>query len=161
MTSPSLHYDLPKRALGPDAKLLIFSTNVVGIFFAERQMKASQSESGGQLFGEFTGDVVRVVVATTPTPQDIRRRFLFTRLHATEQGEIDHEYSTGLHYLGDWHTHPENKPTPSHTDLTCAKRLFRTSKHQLPNFLMVIVGTSNNLADLYVALVNGRRIQQL
>lgn len=161
MTLPPAVYDLPRRALGPNAKHLIFTPAILEVLYSERQLKPSQSESGGQLFGEIANDVITVTTATTPSPKDLRSRFRFTRSRETEQAEIDQEFSNGFHYLGDWHTHPEIIPTPSRTDCIGARRLFRTSRHQLPNFLMVIVGTSNKLGDLYVALVNGRRIQQL
>ncbi len=154
-------YDLPRRALGPNAKRLIFTPTTLEVLYSERQLKPSQSESGGQLFGEFANDVVTVTVATTPSPKDQRSRFRFARSRTTEQAEIDHEFSNGLHYLGDWHTHPEFKPTPSHTDRSGARRLFRTSRHQLPNFLMVIVGVSDQIADMYVGVVNERRIHPL
>lgn len=161
MTFPSAIYDLPKRALGPDAKRLIFTPKTLQVLYSERQLKPYESESGGQLFGEFANDVVTVTTASTPSPKDQRSRFKFTRLRTTEQAEIDREFSKGLHYLGDWHTHPEPRPIPSSTDQFGAKKLFRTSRHELPNFLMVIVGTSCDPADLYVALVNHRRMRRL
>lgn len=154
-------YDLPRRTLGPNAKRLIFTPTILRILYSERQLKPSQCESGGQLFGAFAGDVVTLTAATTPSHEDHRSRFKFTRLRTTEQAEIDREFSKGLHYLGDWHTHPEPRPIPSPTDQFGAKKLFRTSRHELPNFLMVIVGTSCDPADLYVALVNRRRIRRL
>jgi len=154
-------YDLPRRALGPNARRLIITPTTLEVLYSERQLKPAQSESGGQLFGEFANDVVTVTVATTPSPKDQRSRFRFTRSRTTEQAEIDHEFSNGLHYIGDWHTHPEFNPTPSQTDRSGARRLFKTSRHQLPNFLLVIVGTSANLEDLYVALVNAHRIKRI
>ena len=154
-------YDLPRRPLGPNAKRLIFTPTTLEVLYSERQLEPSQSESGGQLFGEFAKDVVTVTVATTPSPKDQHSRFRFTRSRTTEQAEIDHEFLNGLHYLGDWHTHPEFKPTPSHTDCSGARRIFKKSRHQLPNFLMVIIGTSPSLEDLYVALVNAHRIKRI
>ncbi|WP_370237603.1 MULTISPECIES: Mov34/MPN/PAD-1 family protein [Henriciella] len=161
MTFPSAIYDLPKRALGPHAKRLIFTPKTLEVLYSERQLKPYQSESGGQLFGEFANDVVTVTTASTPSPKDQRSRYRFTRSRTTEQAEIDHEFSNGLHYIGDWHTHPEFNPTPSQTDRSGACRLFKTSRHQLPNFVLVIVGTSSNLGDLYVALVNAHRIKRI
>lgn len=154
-------FNLPERTLGPNAKLLIISPAVLDVLFSQRQLKPCQSEAGGQLFGKFTNDVVIVTSATVPSSRDVRSRFRFQRARETEQFEIDQEFSKGFHYLGDWHTHPETKPKPSRTDIAGAQRLFRTSRHQLPHFLMVIVGTSEIPSDLYVALVNGRKTTQL
>ena len=123
-------YDLPRRPLGPNAKRLIFTPTTLEVLYSERQLEPSQSESGGQLFGEFAKDVVTVTVATTPSPKDQHSRFRFTRSRTTEQAEIDHEFLNGLHYLGDWHTHPEFKPTPSHTDCSGARRIFKKSPNK-------------------------------
>lgn len=161
MTWPPAVYDLPRRALGPNATRLVFASAVLEVFCSQRQLKPFQVESGGQLFGKFANEVVMITVATAPSPDDHRSRFRFKRSLVTEQAEIDREFSNGLHYLGDWHTHPELKPRPSCTDCSVGKRLFRTSRHQLPNFLMVIIGVSDKIDDMYVALINGRRISPL
>ncbi|MCR9193822.1 MAG: Mov34/MPN/PAD-1 family protein [Hyphomonas sp.] len=158
--TPLIHR-LPSRALGRTSKRLIFDARALETLYSERQLNPSQPESGGQLFGAFTGDAVHIITVTTPSRDDVRSRFRFSRLQATEQAEIDQAFTAGLHYLGDWHSHPEFKPTPSSIDVVSAKKLFRTSKSELRNFLMVIVGTSENVADLYIALVNGRRVRRL
>lgn len=156
-----LTYLVPARGLGRKSSRLVFEPRALKTLFAERQLKPSQPESGGQLFGKFTEDAVHITTVTIPSRDDDRSRFRFSRLQATEQAEIDQAFSAGLHYLGDWHTHPEAKPRPSQIDQTSAKKLFRTSTSELRNFLMVIVGTSENLRDIYVALVNGRRVRKL
>ena len=43
-------------------------------------------------------------------------------------------------YLGDWHTHPEDVPKPSPRDLASIDDIARRSMHQLPGFLLCIVG---------------------
>lgn len=157
----SLIYPLPACALGRTFKRLVFDARAHDTLYSERQLKPSQPESGGQLLGTFSDDAVQIVTVTIPSRDDVRSRFGFARLQATEQAEIDEAFSAGLHYLGDWHSHPEYKPSPSSIDVITAKKLFRTSKSELRNFLMVIVGTSENASDLYVALVNGRRVRRL
>lgn len=46
----------------------------------------------------------------------------------------------GLDYVGDWHTHPEDVPTPSSDDLLSIAEVVRRSTHHLPGFLLLIVG---------------------
>lgn len=47
----------------------------------------------------------------------------------------------GLHFIGDWHTHPEEVPRPSLQDIKTTADCYKQSEHQLLGFLMVIVGT--------------------
>jgi integrative and conjugative element protein (TIGR02256 family) len=57
-----------------------------------------------------------------------------------------------LHFLGDWHTHPEPHPTPSGTDLESMRDCFNRSKKQVNYFIMIIVGTSTPDLSLWVSL---------
>lgn len=161
MTAAEVNFHLTKGALGGNARRLVFTPAASRTLYAERQVTATKSESGGQLFGRFEDKCVTITAATTPSPTDQRSRFRFSRALSTEQAEIDQAFSTGDHYLGDWHTHPESIPSPSLTDKRTATRLYRTSKSDLKNFLMVIVGTMDFPSGIYVALVNGRRIRPL
>ncbi|WP_282059489.1 Mov34/MPN/PAD-1 family protein [Roseobacter litoralis] len=61
-------------------------------------------------------------------------------------------HKSGLHYFGDWHTHPQSVPTPSGTDLSSMADLFSRSKHELIAFLMVIVGTEGFPDGLHVSV---------
>lgn len=129
-----------------------FSTTVLAVFAGARQDAAQKPEVGGQLFGTFDGGQVAVIRATI-TPSPSKKRFLFFPARAREQKDIDERFAEGLHYLGDWHTHPEMTPTPSSRDLTTMTDCFRKSKHELRAFLMVIVGLAPGDAGLWVGLI--------
>ena len=62
------------------------------------------------------------------------------RSRASEQEEIFEYRALGFDYVGDWHTHPEDKPNPSSDDLTSISEVVRRSTHHLPGFLLMIVG---------------------
>jgi len=131
----------------------LFSTAVLSVFKGARQDTAQKPEVGGQLFGTFDGGQVAVTTATI-TPSPSKKRFLFFPTRAREQKDIDERFADGLHYLGDWHTHPEMTPTPSSRDLKTMTECFRKSKHELRAFLMVIVGLAPVDAGLWVGLLS-------
>jgi integrative and conjugative element protein (TIGR02256 family) len=109
-------------------------------FDAHRQRRFYQWEAGGQLFAQVQGNNWEIVHATGPKARDRRTRFSFWPHRATEQEEIFEQHARGLDFVGDWHTHPEDSPTPSKSDMTSISRLVRESKHHLPGFLLLIVG---------------------
>lgn len=109
-------------------------------FEAHRQRRFYQREAGGQLFARVRDDDWEIVAATGPRSRDRRGRFSFRPHRASEQEEIFRHHELGLDYVGDWHTHPEDVPTPSSDDLSSIAELVRRSTHHLPGFLLLIVG---------------------
>jgi integrative and conjugative element protein (TIGR02256 family) len=116
------------------------ATQALATFDANRQMRFYQREAGGQLFARVRGDDWEIVTATGPRSRDRRGRFSFWPHRASEQKEIFEHHALGLDYVGDWHTHPEDAPTPSPDDLTSIAEVVRQSTHHLPGFLLLIVG---------------------
>lgn len=106
-----------------------------------RQKRLWSCEAGGQLFGTFHPGYTEIVAATGPSPGDWRSRFGFKPLRKREQEDIHRFFSMGLHFLGNWHTHPSPAPEPSDTDRESIAEEVVLSDHQLPFFLMVIVST--------------------
>ncbi len=113
-------------------------------------------ESGGQLFGKIDGWNVIVSEATGPNPEDTHSRVSFVFDVQTANKEIADRFGRGLHYLGDWHTHPETFPQPSLQDRQNAGRMFTTAKGR-PFLLMIIAGSSST----YVGLYNAKTIVRL
>jgi integrative and conjugative element protein (TIGR02256 family) len=109
-------------------------------FDAHRQRRFYQREAGGQLFARVRDDDWEIVAATGPRSRDRRGRFSFWPHRASEQKEIFEHHALGLDYVGDWHTHPQDKPTPSPDDLSSITEIVRRSTHHLPGFLLMIVG---------------------
>lgn len=108
-------------------------------------------EAGGQLFAQFIdGDVV-VEKATGPRPSDLRFRHLFIPDRSKEQSEINAMHREGFHFVGDWHTHPEPIPAASPSDVNSIRDAFAKSKHHLNWFIMMIAGTKEFPAGLFVA----------
>lgn len=138
--------------IGESGQYLILEKSVLDHFFEWRQLNPRMSEAGGQLFGAVEDQCIKLKLATGPRSSDRRGRFFFVADRLAERREIDALHKSGLHYFGDWHTHPQAVPTPSGTDLASMADLFARSKHELNAFLMVIVGTSEFPEGLHVSL---------
>ncbi|WP_145397895.1 Mov34/MPN/PAD-1 family protein [Paracoccus sulfuroxidans] len=138
--------------IGESGQFLTLEQNVLDHFVKWRQLDLKMPEAGGQLFGAVEGQRVKVKLATGPRRSDRRGRFFFIADRLAERLEISALHKSGLHYLGDWHTHPQYVPIPSGTDLSSMADLFARSKHDLNAFLMVIVGTAEFPEGLHVSL---------
>ncbi len=64
-------------------------------------------------------------------------------------------HERNLHYLGDWHTHPEPVPVPSKRDLKSINECARKSTHGLSGFILIVVGTAPSPQGLHVSLHSG------
>lgn len=138
--------------IGESGQCLILEQNVLDHFAKWRQLDPRMPEAGGQLFGAIEGQCIKVKLATGPRRSDRRGRFFFIADRLAERREICKLHKSGLHYFGDWHTHPQSIPTPSGTDLSSMADLFARSKHELNAFLMVIVGTARFPDGLHVSI---------
>jgi integrative and conjugative element protein (TIGR02256 family) len=142
--------------VGDSNQALVISPSVLSHFRRNQQKRWFQKEAGGQLFARLSLEQVVVERATGPRKSDFRRRTLYIPDVVAEQQEIDYSHRTGLHYVGDWHTHPEERPRPSHDDSASIRDSFVKSKHHLNGFLLIIVGTAPFPLGLYVSLNDGR-----
>lgn len=136
----------------------VFSTSCHDVLSSNRQRTFLAKEIGGQLFARFTEGVIVIEVATVTSGRSRRTRFGFWPDRDTERQDIARLFENGLHYIGDWHTHPEECPTPSNTDIRKALEIFNQSQHELKAMLMVIVGRSQFPDGLFVGAVTALNI---
>jgi integrative and conjugative element protein (TIGR02256 family) len=141
--------------IGSSGQLLVLTDNVVTHFRKHRQIFRLKAEAGGQLFARFVDPEIRIEVASGPRPADIRGRTYYWPNRRAEQKEIISNHKRGLHYVGDWHTHPSYQPAPSSTDLSNIKECFLKSRHRLRAFVMIIVGTAKPPKGLRLSLHDG------
>lgn len=136
----------------PDKGSLVnFDDKVLDVFHEHIQRLSSDAEAGGLLLGEVRGRHLNLICATFPTVDDLRSRYSFERLpqgHAEVAQKMWSDSRGTVRYLGEWHTHPQDLPTPSGIDRSEWKRLASERKDKRP-FLAVIVGR----AGLHVELV--------
>lgn len=121
--------------------LLHFDPAVMQIFAAHVQLRG-RPESGGILLGTVHDNGLLVRIATQPSRHDKQSAYLFERMAFGHRAAARrHWRSSGgiVRYLGDWHTHPQDFPTPSGLDLEEWQKLARARKDERPT-LSVIVG---------------------
>ncbi len=132
--------------------LLHFSAPVIEIFEQYIQNAVSDSEAGGILLGTVHGTNILVTEATTPTAWDKRFKFLFERMPIGHRSIAQLRWRNSdatIRYIGEWHTHPEDYPSPSDLDCDEWRKLSMQRKDKRP-LLAVIVGRKN----LHVELVS-------
>lgn len=131
--------------------LLSLADPVMAVFKTHIQKRSMDSEAGGLLLGTVRGSNIAVVEATVPTSWDKRLRYLFERLPFGHSAIAEARWraSAGtVRYLGEWHTHPQDHPSPSGLDRAEWNKLSR-KRADGRLMLAVIVGRK----DLYVELV--------
>lgn len=150
-----------RYTFGTAGHAFVLSQAVLDHFNRHRQFRCWHREAGGLLFARFEGTSVVVDLATGPRPRDRRTRFSYRPDRASEQREINENHARGLHFVGTWHTHPEDNPRPSSIDLTSLADIFERSDHALNAFGMVIVGRNTASEGVYVGLWDGTVIHKL
>jgi integrative and conjugative element protein (TIGR02256 family) len=131
--------------------LLSLADPVLTVFQEHIQHMPTDKEAGGLLLGTVHGSNLALTEATAPTSRDRRLRYLFERLPFGHRAIAAARWrSSGgtVRYLGEWHTHPEDFPTPSGIDRTEWAELSRKRTDGRP-LLAIIVGRKS----LYVELV--------
>lgn len=140
--------------IGNSGQRLVFHSAVVKHLLRYRQCSCRAKEAGGQLFAIFEGEEIHIIQATGPRPTDRRRRHWYIPDRVAEQNEIYEHFQKGLHFVGDWHSHPEPKPKPSAIDIASARECVIRSTHQLRGFVSAIVGTAPFPEGLFVGIVS-------
>jgi len=141
--------------VGASGETIVLPNQVLEHFWRNRQFRWWHREAGGSLFARIEQQLITIEAVTGPRPTDQRTRYSYSPDRLAEQREIEAFYKHDLHYVGDWHTHPEKIPVPSGTDeRTMASRVLE-SKHQLRGFVFAIVGNGPLPDGLTVVVHDG------
>jgi integrative and conjugative element protein (TIGR02256 family) len=146
---------LIRYVIQPGGPGILVADRVLATLLRHRQSTPGAMEAGGQLFARFDGTETNVVEATGPTPFDHRGRFFFHPSRLFQRLEIRNCYKKGLHFVGDWHTHPQSYPRPSSEDRKSIHDCFLKSRHDLLAFVLIVVGTADPPSGLHVGLYDG------
>lgn len=147
--------------IGSSKQILVFSDAVIAHFRRYRQLRWWHREAGGQLFARFDGPQVLINQATGPRRTDLRTRWSYVPDRRAEQREIDELRKQELHFIGDWHSHPERRPSPSTPDNRSIAECVRKSTHNLNGFVLVVVGQLEFPDGLNVCVHDGVRSYEL
>lgn len=134
--------------------LLNFDAAVLSVFIKHIQRRQQDCEAGGILVGTVHKAGLLVVEASEPTGRDVRRRYFFERMPFRHRALARSRWRSSagtMRYLGEWHTHPQDHPTPSALDRAEWAQLARKRADGRP-MLAVIVGRRS----LHVELVSAR-----
>lgn len=129
----------------PNGGALVLDAPAFALMDEHRQRVDNLPESGGILLGRWIVDSDDVLVdsATQPTREDRRGRFFFWRARQPAQRLVDAAWNQSDRtrwYLGEWHSHPEDHPTPSAKDRADWLRILRKARYEQPALFFVIVG---------------------
>ena len=125
--------------IGTSGQALVFSRAVLTQFEKLRQIQSGLPEAGGQLFAKLIRNQIRIEQATGPRPSDKRARMHYVPDRRAEQSEIVRKHKDGLHYVGDWHTHPGAAAYMSRPDRSTLARIARFEKAGQPRPIMIIL----------------------
>lgn len=129
---------------GAEGKIKLTS-QVVTQLQGFKQTDLDMKEAGGIFMGRFIKGSKDIVIdaVTSPMEDDKQKRFSFKRLSPLHQAAIDTFYKETkgtCHYLGEWHTHPEEDPEPSGVDRRDWKRKLKEDTFSNRYLYFIIVG---------------------
>jgi integrative and conjugative element protein (TIGR02256 family) len=129
---------------GPKNALVLIEPQVLQRLVTFRQLGPSAPEAGGILLGYRRGPHAHVFDVTVPTKRDVRSRFAFSRHGADHQRVATRRWKQSgetMDYVGEWHTHPEDNPSPSNVDLQHWREIARAASRPM---VFLIVGRQSN-----------------
>lgn len=116
-------------------------------------------EVGGVLMGSVIGNnKIRINRISTPCIAK-SSTYSFERDAKMANSYISSEFEQSNHtrvYVGEWHTHPEQNPTPSNVDYNSIKETFTDSELATKGLLLLIIGQKTD----YWAYYNGKCFQE-
>ncbi|WP_189343224.1 MULTISPECIES: Mov34/MPN/PAD-1 family protein [unclassified Mesorhizobium] len=129
--------------------LVVVENHVIDAVSAHAQTGRDAAEAGGILIGSYRGRHIDICECTVPMPADRRLRYMFDRLdtgHDRAAKEAWRKSQRTETYVGEWHTHPEDYPSPSGLDLRTWSNVMR--HHREGPVLFLIVGRRGYWAGL-------------
>ncbi|MGY4509588.1 Mov34/MPN/PAD-1 family protein [Bradyrhizobium sp. USDA 3650] len=147
--------------IGHSGQRLTFDDAVLSHFHRHRQTRIWHREAGGLLFSRLALPAIDVCAITGPRRTDRGGRYSYWPDERAEQREIDEMFGRGLHFVGCWHTHPEDFPSPSLVDVRNISDCVRRSQHALNGFVMVIVGRAPTSRGLFVSVCDATHVHPL
>ncbi len=131
---------------------IFFTEDVLSLLANYIQVEQGQHEAGGILLGQVKERDIYITRISFPSNRDRSSRYSFKRSKRNAQAIIDYEFynsSKRTIYLGEWHTHPEELPTPSNVDRKMIKDQFSKNLLNEPFLLQYIQGTKG----FYIGLI--------
>jgi len=120
---------------------VIFTTDTLDHMYPYAQRWPWSKEAGGEIYSPAPFEPGLIVSsAIGPTPHDIRKRHLFKPDIDALTLHRNWRYEQGQHVVGLWHTHPEEKPSPSIQDQKTTLEYLSAFQGGRDRYLLVILG---------------------
>lgn len=107
-------------------------------------------EFGGFLIGYYSKENEHLHITDTILPKNYQAsKCSFERTTKGIENEFT-EYYNGLPrkiYIGEWHTHPNNTPIPSLTDISAINVIIKNKDTSIANPVLLIIGYSKTNVD--------------
>ena len=132
---------------------VIIADEVINIWRKYQQRDIKDNEACGVLIGGYNEkqNAIFIDLCTEPQKADIRERTCFTLKDPFHQKKINEVFISSQQtqfYLGTWHSHPENYPSPSNVDLEDWGKCIKRNSHK--NFrVFSIIGIKEALIKVY------------
>lgn len=124
---------------------LVITDDAIAALRSYAQRRMSQPESGGVLLGRHLLDSDDQVIDEITAPQRADRKYRYSFFRSATHNQLaDRRWKQSggtVAYLGLWHSHPEEVPTPSQTDLRDWKHALAHDRYAGDSLFFVIVGT--------------------
>jgi proteasome lid subunit RPN8/RPN11 len=124
---------------------------------------AGRRETGGILIGRYSSrGWIADVVEATPKPKGSRSGwFWFQRSSTGLATLLEERWRNGLHYLGEWHSHPGGQPVPSGLDIRAMRAIACDGSYCCPAPILVILGSANSIWSFSATLFREGQIVDL
>lgn len=134
----------------PDGTILNVEDLALNKLFMHIQKQKTDLEAGGILLGKRYQDREEYIVSdiSEPNERDIRSRFSFVRDKHNAQRIINQLWAESngiINYLGEWHTHPEYRATPSQVDKELIEQIIYDHSNVFVKVFLIIIGTDQSL----------------
>jgi [CysO sulfur-carrier protein]-S-L-cysteine hydrolase len=116
-------------------------------------------EFGGFLIGNYSDDFKQLNITNTILPKKYRStKYLFQRdaIGIDEELKSFYNETPKKYYVGEWHTHPDNLPIPSSTDINAINTIVNYKEVTIQSPVFLIIGNNKTEVELgfYVTLKN-------
>ncbi|MBD0405295.1 Mov34/MPN/PAD-1 family protein [Flammeovirga sp. EKP202] len=132
----------------PVSGIIQINEDIVNKLTTFKQIESDSTEAGGIILGRKLIGTNNLIIdeITIPFPDDIRKRYSFKRKQENHQKVVETRWKESEkteNYLGEWHTHAEDNPTPSNIDKNDWKRRIMKDNLYLDFLISIIVGRKN------------------
>lgn len=137
-----------KKFIFKDGTSLFIPNEIISEMASYRQLHSRDTEAGGVLLGRKQRGIETYELSQISCPQgcDKRSKYEFIRNKHAHQYIITRAWESSggiVNYIGEWHTHAENIPHPSKTDLNLIKQIKMDSSCPYSKIFMIIVGRNS------------------